>query len=63
MNTIEKVNIITQDIGRVLLNLYNNAFYAVMDKKEKTSIPDRQKGQQYAPTVSVSTKKLMVKWK
>ncbi len=27
--TIGKINIIPQDIGRVLLNLYNNAFYAV----------------------------------
>ena len=28
-SSIEKINIIPQDIGRVLLNLYNNAFYAV----------------------------------
>ncbi len=27
--TIGKINIVPQDIGRVLLNLYNNAFYAV----------------------------------
>ena len=27
--SIGKINIIPQDIGRVLLNLYNNAFYAV----------------------------------
>lgn len=26
--TIEKINIIPQDIGRVLLNIYNNGFYA-----------------------------------
>jgi hypothetical protein len=31
--TIEKINIIPQDIGRVLLNLYTNAFYAVNEKK------------------------------
>ena len=46
---IEKINIIPQNIGRVLLNLYNNAFYAVTEKKEQQ--PGR-----YEPTVSVSTK-------
>ena len=30
--SIGKINIIPQDIGRVLLNLYNNAFYAVKEK-------------------------------
>jgi two-component system, NtrC family, sensor kinase len=46
-----KINIIPQDIGRVLLNLYNNAFYAVSEKKKV-----QQEG--YEPTVSVSTKKI-----
>ncbi len=32
--TIGKINIIPQDIGRVLLNLYNNAFYAVNEKSK-----------------------------
>jgi ligand-binding sensor domain-containing protein/signal transduction histidine kinase len=31
---IGKVNIISQDLGRVLLNLYNNAFYSVHEKKK-----------------------------
>ena len=34
-DTIGKINIIPQDIGRVLLNLYNNAFYAVNEKKKQ----------------------------
>ena len=34
MKAIGKINIIPQDIGRVLLNLYNNAFYAVNEKKK-----------------------------
>ena len=34
MTAIGKINIIPQDIGRVLLNLFNNAFYAVNEKKE-----------------------------
>ena len=48
--TIGKINIIPQDIGRVLLNVYNNAFYAVSEKKKQQ--PDG-----FEPTVSVSTKK------
>ena len=31
--SIGKINIIPQDIGRVLLNIYNNAFYSVMKKE------------------------------
>jgi two-component system, NtrC family, sensor kinase len=49
--TIGKVNIIPQDIGRVILNLFNNAFYAVAEKK-------KQHPENYEPIVSVSTKKL-----
>jgi len=43
-------NVIPQDIGRVLLNLLNNALYAV-NQKTKTAGPD------YKPTVEVSTVK------
>jgi signal transduction histidine kinase len=50
-NRIGKTNIIPQDIGRVLLNLYNNAFYAVNEKK-KSAVTG------YEPTISVSTKKI-----
>ena len=32
---IESINIIPQDMGRVILNLINNAFYAVEEKKEE----------------------------
>ena len=45
---LPKVNVIPQDIGRVLLNLFNNAFYAV-NQKQKTA------GADYKPEVSVST--------
>jgi len=41
-------NIIPQDIGRVLLNLFNNAFYAVQ-QKQQISGPD------YRPAVEVTT--------
>jgi len=50
-DSIGKINVIPQDIGRVILNLITNAFYAV-DEKRKSGIEN------YAPTVSVSTKKL-----
>ncbi|HLX93631.1 MAG TPA: ATP-binding protein [Puia sp.] len=48
---IGKINIIQQDIGRVLLNLYNNGFYAVNER-------EKQQPEGYEPTVSVSTKRL-----
>jgi len=47
---IGNVVLVPQDIGRVLLNIYNNAFYAVEEKK-KTSTGH------YEPTVTVSTQK------
>ncbi len=55
--TIGKINIILQDIGRVLLNLYNNAFYAVNERQKiiKENLPTAQAG--YQPTVLVSTKR------
>jgi signal transduction histidine kinase len=48
--SLPKINVIPQDIGRVLLNLINNAFYVVSEKARK-GIPD------YKPTVLVKTKK------
>ncbi|MCW3118947.1 MAG: hypothetical protein JWM28_3029, partial [Chitinophagaceae bacterium] len=56
--TIGKINIIPQDIGRVLLNLYNNAFYAVLDKKKSWFSTATDPADKYEPTVSVSTKKI-----
>jgi two-component system NtrC family sensor kinase len=49
--SIGKIKAVPQDIGRVLLNLFNNAFYAVMQKKKGV-------GDSYEPTVSVITKKV-----
>jgi len=49
-NTIGKINVMPQEIGRVILNLINNAFYAV-DEKKKTAIDG------YEPTVIISTRK------
>jgi signal transduction histidine kinase len=47
---IGTVNIIPQDIGRVLLNLINNAFYAVAEKT-------KQSLNSYEPFVSVNTER------
>ncbi len=46
---LPKINIIPQDMGRVILNLINNAFWAVNDKKIKLGETD------YKPKVIVST--------
>ena len=54
MNTIGNINIIPQDIGRVILNLINNAFYAVDERKKQMAAELKD----YEPTVSVSTKKI-----
>jgi signal transduction histidine kinase len=36
--SIEKINVVPQDIGRVLLNLYNNAFYAINEKQKNSPL-------------------------
>jgi signal transduction histidine kinase len=48
--SIGKINAVPQDIGRVLLNLFNNAFYAVNEKKQKLDGT-------FEPVVTISTKK------
>ena len=54
--TLEKVNIIPQDIGRVVLNLLTNAFYAV---EQQSSICNLQSGEDtYTPAVTITTKKI-----
>ena len=50
-NGIDKINVVPQEMGRVILNLINNAFYAVSERKKLN-----QDG--YETVVSVSTKKL-----
>ena len=43
-----EINIVPQDMGRVLLNIYNNAFYAVHDKQ-------KQLGDSFKPKIAVTT--------
>ncbi|GGM92038.1 hypothetical protein GCM10010967_26320 [Dyadobacter beijingensis] len=53
--SIGTVNVLPQDLGRVFLNLFTNAFYAVAEKKRKLT----EAGQlgDYKPEVKISTKK------
>ena len=50
-NSIEKVKVVPQDLGRVILNLINNAFYAVTEKK-------KQSLNGYEPTITITTSRL-----
>ncbi len=52
--SIGNINVVPQDIGRVILNLITNAFYAVNEKKASAG----SVGQRYEPTVTVNTKKI-----
>ncbi len=47
-----KINVVAQDISRVLLNLFTNAFYAVTEKKSQLDTIDQTV---YNPTVTVRT--------
>jgi len=53
--SIGKIDVIPQDIGRVILNLITNAFYAVTERK--TQLENVTSAEAYEPTVIVSTKK------
>src|SRR5919112_495056 len=50
-DSIGKINVVPQDIGKVLLNLFNNAFYALSQRR-------KAEGVGFEPTVFVSTKKV-----
>ncbi|MEO7175383.1 MAG: ATP-binding protein, partial [Saprospiraceae bacterium] len=58
-NTIRNINIIPQDIGRVILNLLTNAFYAVTERRD--ALHASQGANTFEPTVSISTKKMVDK--
>jgi C4-dicarboxylate-specific signal transduction histidine kinase len=54
--SLPKINVVPQEIGRVILNLINNAFYAVSERKKLNE-------EGFQPTVIVSTRKLNDKLK
>ena len=49
------IRVVPQDMGRVFLNLYNNAFYAVSEKNKQLS-------EGFEPTVSIKTKQIGDIW-
>ncbi len=55
--SIGLVNVIKQDMGRVILNLITNAFYAT-DERKKSLLTSESEIKKYEPTVSVSTKQI-----
>jgi two-component system NtrC family sensor kinase len=55
-SSLPKIDVVPQDIGRVVLNLINNAFYAVSEQRATNNLPTGQAGEQRDPLVIVSTK-------
>lgn len=59
--TIQQIKVTPQDMGRVLLNLITNAFYAVntrfQQEKDKTGTANPVDSKTYRPAVSISTEK------
>ncbi|CAN5521596.1 hypothetical protein BH11BAC3_BH11BAC3_43060 [soil metagenome] len=63
---LQKINVVPQDIGRVILNLLTNAFYAVNEKKKScpltpaggTKTGSNMSAATYEPTVTVTTRRL-----
>jgi signal transduction histidine kinase len=55
---IGKVNIIPQEIGRVLLNLLNNAFYACAERTASVANEKKIGDKNYQPKVLIETKKV-----
>lgn len=55
---VGSVNVVSQEIGRVILNLVNNAFYAVSEKKRQLEKHGASElANNYKPTVWLSTKR------
>ena len=53
--SIGKINVVPQDIGRVLLNLINNAFYACSEIQHGKIVETHGSTSLHTPTVKVST--------
>ncbi|WP_336517121.1 two-component regulator propeller domain-containing protein [Pollutibacter soli] len=55
--SIGEVELIQDDISRVLLNIIGNAFYAVHEKSKRLSAENKEDGVAYEPAVTLTTKK------
>lgn len=58
-DSIDKISIIPQDIGRVFLNLFTNAFYSVSEKNKQKHQANKTLEEIYEPMVTASTKRLI----
>jgi signal transduction histidine kinase/ligand-binding sensor domain-containing protein len=58
--SLSRMEVVSQDIGRVILNLINNGFYSVAEKQQELVIQANNDHSDYKPTVWVSTKKLEI---
>ncbi len=56
--SLEKIDVIPPDIGRVILNLITNAFYAVNERKKNSPQPKDGDIEPYEPIVTVATRRL-----
>jgi len=54
-DSLTRINIASQDVGRVIINLFTNAFYSVVQKKKHASTGSAGEG--YEPTVTAKTSK------
>jgi signal transduction histidine kinase len=57
-SSLPRINLVPQDIGRVLLNICNNAFYSVNEKRRLFSADGKNLREDYSPVVMVQTKKI-----
>jgi signal transduction histidine kinase len=55
---VGNIPVVPQDIGRVILNLITNAFYAVAEQMKQNPSARLANGQLYEPTVAVCTKRI-----
>ena len=58
---LPKIEVVPQDIGRVLLNLINNAFYAVNEKRKEKDNADYKPAVTVSSSLSESGKKIIIK--
>ncbi|HEY5691054.1 MAG TPA: two-component regulator propeller domain-containing protein [Cyclobacteriaceae bacterium] len=58
--SLPKIQVVPQDIGRVILNLITNAFYAVSERLRQARLPDGQvqPDSGYEPMLTVTTRNL-----
>lgn len=54
--SIDKLEVVPQDLSRVFLNMVNNACYAAFQKQKAKSKEQKANGDNFSPTIAVATK-------